>query len=56
MEVSKETAWNYAVGLIKVDGLTPSKEMQEMIEKEKRGEMTTDEIEEALYKKYRMKE
>ncbi|MBR1702638.1 MAG: antitoxin VbhA family protein [Lachnospiraceae bacterium] len=52
MMVSKETAWNYAVGILKVDGLTPSEEMLEMIEKEKRGEMTTDEILQRLKEKY----
>lgn len=52
MQVSKETAWNYAVGILKVDGLTPSEEMLEMIEKEKRGEMTTDEILQRLKEKY----
>lgn len=50
--MSEEKKWDCAVGIVKVDGLRPSKEMQEMIEKEKKGEMTMDEIEEALYKKY----
>ena len=52
MEISNETAWNYALGLIKVDGLTPSDEMLEMIEMEKRGEITTEEILERLKEKY----
>lgn len=54
--ISKETAWNYALGMIKVDGLTPSEEMLEMIEMEKRGEITTDEIRERLDRKYKIKE
>lgn len=53
--ISKEAAWNYALGMIKVDGLTPSDEMLEMIEMEKRGEITTDEIRERLDKKYKIK-
>ena len=52
--ISKETAWNYAIGMIGVDGLTPSDEMLEMIEMEKRGEITTDEIRERLDKKYKI--
>ena len=33
-------AWNYAVGMIKVDGLEPTPEFKEYIEKEKKGEIT----------------
>ena len=50
--MNKQTAWNFALGLIKVDGLTPSDEMLEMIEMEKRGEITTDEMIERLKEKY----
>jgi len=53
--ISNETAWNYALGMIEVDGLTPSEEMLEMIEMEKRGEITDDEIIERLDKKYKIK-
>ena len=53
--ISKETACNYALGMIEVDGLTPSEEMLEMIEMEKRGEITDDEIIERLDKKYKIK-
>lgn len=52
MVISNETAWNYALGLIKVDGLTPSGELLEMIEMEKRGEITTDEMIKRLHEKY----
>lgn len=37
-------AWNYATGMIKVDGLEPTKEFKEYIEKEKRGEITMEEV------------
>ena len=47
--------WNYALGLIKIDGLTPTDEYLELVEKEKRGEITTDEIKRALDAKYKMK-
>ena len=31
-----------AIGMIKVDGLEPTPEMKELIEKEKHGDLTTD--------------
>ena len=34
--MNKEKAWNYALGMIKVDGLEPSKEFLELVEKEKK--------------------
>jgi len=53
--MEKQIAWDYALGLIKIDGLTPTDEFLEMVEKEIRGEMTLDEIEASLNKKYKMK-
>ena len=50
--MDKETGWNFALGMIKVDGLKPSEEMLEMIEMEKRGEITTADIIERLKEKY----
>lgn len=50
--MDKETAWNYALGLIKVDGLAPSEEFLEMVEMEKRGEITTTEMIERIKEKY----
>ncbi|GHT73363.1 hypothetical protein FACS189456_3720 [Bacteroidia bacterium] len=50
-----QTAWDYALGLIKVDGLTPTPEFMAMVEKEIHGEMTLEEIETSLNKKYKMK-
>lgn len=44
MAMTKSEAWDYAIGMVKVDGLKPSDEMLEMIEKEERGEMTRAEI------------
>ncbi len=52
MAVSNEVAWDYALGMIKVDGLEPSKEFLELVEKEKRGEVTEDDILEWLDEKY----
>jgi hypothetical protein len=48
--------WNYAIGMIKVDGLEPTAEFKEYIEKEKKGEATMDDLKLFLDKKYKMKE
>ena len=48
MLVRSDKAWDYAIGMLKVDGLEPTPEMMEMIEKEKCGEITKEEIREAL--------
>ncbi|MDD4590131.1 MAG: hypothetical protein PHG06_06815 [Parabacteroides sp.] len=42
--MDKQKAWDFALGLIKVDGLEPSKDFWEMVEKEKRGEITDQDI------------
>jgi len=47
--------WYYSLGLIQIDGLTPSDEFLELVEKEKRGEITTEDIKKALDTKYKMK-
>lgn len=44
IEMTNMQARDYAVGMIKVDGLEPTKEFQEYIEKEKRGEVTMADI------------
>jgi hypothetical protein len=56
MLVREDRAWDYALGMIKVDGLEPSQEMKELIEREKRGEITTEQVREALDRKYKMKQ
>lgn len=53
--MDKSKAWNYALGIIKVDGLEPSKEFLELVEKEKKGEITTADMKKILDKKYQMK-
>ena len=42
--MTKTQAWDYAIGMIKVDGLEPTEEFKEYIEKEKRGEVTLDDL------------
>lgn len=49
-------AWNYAIGMIKVDGLEPTEDFKKYIEKEKRSEATMDDLKQYLDKKYKMKE
>ena len=56
MLVSTDKKWDYALGIIKVDGLEPSPEFKKLIEKESRGEMTTEDMRKVLDKKYKMKE
>lgn len=53
--MSKTEAWDYALGMIQVDGLEPSPEYLELVEKEKRGELTREDIKKVLDTKYRMK-
>ncbi len=53
--MNKSKAWNYAFGMIKVDGLEPTEDFLELVEKEKRGEMTKADIKRVLDNKYTMK-
>ena len=55
MLVSIDKKWDYALGMIKVDGLEPSPEMKKLIEQEKHGEITMDDVKKALDRKYKMK-
>ena len=46
----------YDIGEIKIDGLEPAPEMKELLEKEKRGEITREEIWDIFNSRgYRMK-
>ena len=54
--VREDHKWDYAVGMVKVDGLEPSAAMKELMEKEKRGEITMEQVREALDKRYKMRE
>jgi hypothetical protein len=53
--MNKKRAWNYAFGLIKVDGLKPTDDFVKMANKEVRGELTLTDIEKSLNSKYKMK-
>lgn len=54
MMTNKE-AWDYAIGMIKVDGLEPTEDFKKYIEKEKNGEVTMEDVKKFLDKKYKMK-
>ncbi|MBR1599224.1 MAG: hypothetical protein IJ661_10010 [Lachnospiraceae bacterium] len=47
---------DYAVGMMKVDGLEPTKEFMELIEKDKCGQVTLYDIKQYLDGKYDVKE
>ena len=49
-------AWNYAIGIIKVDGLEPTADFKEYIEKEKKGEISMDDVKRYLDNKYKVKQ
>ena len=53
--MNKSDAWDYAIGMIRVDGLEPTPDFLEMVEREKRGEITREEIKKILDTKYQMK-
>lgn len=55
MLVNSNKKWDFALGLIKVDGLEPTPEFKRLIEKEKSGQITMNDIKEVLDKKYKMK-
>ena len=47
---SKEDAWNYALAMIKIDGLEPSEEFKQYVELEKSDRITTKDIKKLLDK------
>jgi len=51
--MTKEKAWEYALGIIRVDGLKPSDEFLELVEKEIKGEITKKEMLNYLDEKYK---
>lgn len=52
----KRKAWNFAQGMSDIDGEKPSPEMKEMIEKEIRDEITTEDIKRNLDEIYSKKQ
>ena len=54
-EITVAKAWDYAIGLIKVDGLEPTEDFKKYIELEKQGKATTQDLKKYLDKKYKAK-
>ena len=54
--MTNSQAWDYAIGMIKIDGLEPTDDFKQYIEKEKRGEATMEDLKLYLDKKYKMKD
>ena len=54
--MTNSEAWDYAIGMIKVDGLEPTADFKKYIEKEKKGEATMEDAKRFLDRKYKMKE
>ena len=50
--MEKSKAWDFALGIIEVDNLKVSEEFLELVEKEKKGEITDENIKNFLDKKY----
>lgn len=54
--MTNEQAWQYAIGIVQLDGIKPSDDFLELVEKEKQGIITGDDIRSVLCKKYKVKE
>ena len=54
-KVTKDEAWAFAIGLDQIDGGKVSDEMLKVIEREKRGEITSEDIHKYLEEKYTVK-
>ncbi len=53
--MTNEEAWNFAIGIVQVDGIKPSDDFLELVEQEKRGEITGEDIRRILIEKYTVK-
>lgn len=51
--MTNEQAWDFAVGMTRMAGLEPTSEFMEYIEKEKRGDVSMDDIKQYLDQKYK---
>ena len=48
----KREAWDFALGMMQVDGVKPDQEYLELVEKEINGEITLEEMELIILKKH----
>lgn len=53
--MDKTEAWNYAIGMVRMAGLEPTKDFKKCIEKEIRGEATMNDLKNHLDQKYKTK-
>ena len=56
MGLTNEQAWDFAIGIVQIDGVKPSDEFMKLVEREKRGEITGEDIRRILKEKYQQKE
>jgi hypothetical protein len=54
--MDKNKAWDYAIGIVQVDGIKPSDDFLKLVEMEKRGEITVADIRKVLDQKYTVTE
>lgn len=54
-EIERAKAWDFALGLLQMDGLVPSEDFLKLVDQEKSGSITTQEIKNYLNHKYQMK-
>ena len=52
--MTKNDAWKYAIGMIKIDGLEPSKDFKKYISLEKKNKATTKDLKKYLDNKYKV--
>lgn len=46
-------AWDFAIGMMQVDGVKPSKEYLELVEKEINGEITIEEMKQIIIQNHK---
>lgn len=51
-KTKNEKAWSFALGLAQIDGVQPSDYFLELVEREKRGEINTEDIRRLLREQY----
>ena len=48
----KREAWDFAIGMMQVDGVKPDEEYLDLVEKEINGEITLEEMKRIILKQY----
>lgn len=54
--MTNEQAWDFAIGIVQIDGISPSDDFLQLVEREKKGEITGDDIRRILYEKYTLRQ